>query len=195
MGIKVNLEDGMVEIGGNFQGALAFVKRQKGREYDPATKTWTVPQTIKDFVGWNRAGLPIDIMSGDNSNRYGDGNHVTRYGNVYSRDEWDAQKEAWKAEGEIAAKYAPENAQNDRLFAEALREVGVSEKGIRMIRAYIWDLEEVEGYRIKFSSPERRKQIYAIVEAYRKRQEEIWESQEAEEEARTIEIYERGGIL
>jgi len=195
MAIKVNLKDGVIEVGGNFQNALAFIKRQDDRKYDPATKTWTIPQTIKEFIDYNRTGFPIDILSGDNSNRYGDGNHVTRYGNVYGCDEWDAQKEAWKAEGEIEAKYQSDKTENDRLFSEALREVGVSEKGIRMIRAHIWDLEEVEGYRIKFSGPERREQIFAIVEAYRERQEEIWRKQEDEQEARTVEIYERGGIL
>ena len=195
MAIKVSLNDGIVEVGGNFQSALAFVKRQDGRKYDPTTKTWTVPQTVKEFIGWNNAGLPIDIVSGDNSNRYGDGNHVTRYGNVYSRDEWDAQKEVWKAEGEIEAKYASEELENGRLFSEAMRSAGVSEEGIRMIRAHIWDFEEVEGYRLQFSSPERREQIFNIVEAYRKRQEEVWKKQENEQEARTVEIYERGGIL
>ncbi len=195
MGIKVSLSDGMVEVGGEFKSALSFVKGQKGRTYDPATKTWAIPMTVKEFVGYNRTGRPLDILSSNGRGRYESGNHVTRYGTAYSRNEWDSQREIWKAEKEVAAKYAPESDEVEMAFSEAMIAIGVSKEGIRIIRAFIWDFEDVEGDRFQFSSQERRDKIFAIVEAYRKAKMDVWKRQEAEEEARTLEILERGGIL
>lgn len=190
MGIKVNLTDGQVELGGDFWRALAFVKAIEGRSYDGPTKTWTVPMTLQEFDSKNHA-FPMDVLVGNSSNRNQTGAHHTRYGNVYTRDEWDANKAIWKMEAEVERKYAPEIDAVKIDFVKALVDEGISENAARSVLALAWDFEEaVDRGKIQFSSQARQQLVGDSLAIYRKASEEVWTAKAAEIEARTNQIVE-----
>lgn len=170
MSIKVKVNDGAVEVGGSFEKALGFVKAQAGRKYDPATKTWTVPLSYKEFRAQAAAyGLPLDNGA----------EHVTRYGNRYSRDEWAAQQAADKAASEAGREMMPAvdaaKAAYMRQVMDALSVLGdeVARKLYDLFmrpnaRAGHLSLDEAERMGlIKFSSPARREAVAAAVKAAR----------------------------
>lgn len=115
MGIKVRLSDGSAEVGGGFEAALGFVKALPGRQYDPATKAWVVPMSLADFLA--RCSLPAEYGGAAYRSGRMESGHQTRWGNRYSRTEWEAQREADVAEREVRA--ATQDAVDDA--AEAAR--------------------------------------------------------------------------
>ena len=196
MAIKVKLTDGLIEVGGEFKGALAFVKGHEGRRYDPATKIWMVAMTLKDFIAYNRPGLPIEILSGNGSQRYQSGSHITRYGTSWGEEEWSAQKKVWSAESKIDNKYAGPSGANERQLKDDLLSIGVAERGATYLISRMWRLEDDEEFgKVQFSSPERRQQIYAAIEAYREREEAIERQRQDEIDAHAEAIWEQAGIL
>ena len=178
MGVKVKLTDGEVELGGNFQSALSFVRGFTGRSHDPSTKTWTIPITLKEFGKHN--SFPTEVLgSKGRHGRYVAGNHITKYGTVYSADEWDANKRAWKAEAEISSGFSGSYQDAESKFRQALAEIGVSQQGISVLVRNTWDLEEmVEFGRIKFASQEHERQVMAAVESYRQALEQTGQQED-----------------
>lgn len=188
--IKVKLKNGEVKVGGNFQAALDWVKSHSGRDYDPVTKTWTVPLPIEKFLSYGSARFPIDIVSGvQGKPRFESGSHVTRYGNVYSGEEWDAQRSVWKAEKEIAGDYTDDYEASKKQFQADLQSSGVSVAGVRMLESRLWDFEDAEGYRLKFSSRARRDEVFAIVEARRERDAAIGKAEDNDLDAARERIF------
>lgn len=155
MAIKIQLQDTTVEVGGSFQDALALVKRQPGRRYDAATKTWHVPQALADFR--RHCSLPLDTPHA----------HITRYGNGYTRDEWNAWQEGKRDEAEVADQFAPKYEALADDFRAKLAAAQVSQAGINLIASATQDIYEMEECgKIKFSTPERRAEIVGICEWY-----------------------------
>ena len=178
--ITVKLQDQTVRVGGDFQAALRWVKGFQGRTYDPQAKTWTIPTTYVEFKKASR--FPLDIDGSD---------HVTKYGNVYSRDEWDTNKAIWKTQQEVADKFFDEHASNRHWLQEELRSIGVSEQGIRYINARHWDLEmDIDSGRIQFSTPQRHEQVLALVEKFHKMEDATSAQEEAELNDRETRILE-----
>lgn len=195
MGIKVKLNDGTVEVGGEFKSALAWVKSFEGRQYDPATKTWTVPTTLREFDKKN-SRFPMDVLSGNGSSRTQTGDHHTRYGNVWAEEEWDAQKKVWATEGKIGQEYAGEYEEAENQLRNNLKEAGVSEAGINMIVSRVWDFSDmIEFGKFQFTSKEREAEITAIVEEYYVEFFQITEAEQNEIDAQTERIWEETGIL
>ena len=193
MAIKVKLQDGKIQVGGNFNAALAYVKGKDGRRYDVAAKTWTVPATVESFM--RNCSLPTEILEGDGSARYGDGNHVTKWGNVYSGEEWDAQKDVWAAEKRIGGDHASQYEASRKRFQADLAALGMSGAAARMLESHIWDCEDAEGYRLKFSSQARRDEVFAVVEARRGRDCAIGEAEDAVTDAERERIFSAVGVL
>ncbi len=217
MAIKVKLNDGNAEVGGEFNRALSFVKGFEGRKYDPATKTWTVPVSVHDFIGrCNSSLLPVEYSGvvGTVQPRHESG-HQTRYGNRYSRTEWDAMDEARQAES------AAGQALQDKVEAaeKALREAqmalllaatgGNADAAGRIYRQFVaangWyaglSIEEAEAEgAIQFSSPARRDAVIAAVDACHNHPlvkallASYREQSGAEEEAKR-EVYEKYGVF
>ena len=180
MAITVKLQDQTVRVGGNFQGALRWVKGFQGRTYDPRTKTWTVPTTYVEFK--KRSRFPLDIDGGD---------HVTKYGNAYTRGEWNTNKAIWKSEEEVADKYFDEHAVNRDWLCNELQKIGVNEQGARYILARHETLDiEKECGRVQFSSPQRRKQVLAAVEKFEKMEYDTYRHEDEELDARKCQILE-----
>lgn len=188
MAIRVKLSDATIELGGNFNSALQFVKGFSGRKYDPATKTWTVPTSISEFQKHNR--FPTEILSGNGGNRYASGNHVTKFGNAYSRDEWDATQEARSVEAKVAADFAKEKVALDSQFRQRLADIGLSENAIGLLASKPFDTEEMEeAGRIHFSSDERRTEIYAAIKWFRSEMERVWRAEDSAVEAANERIW------
>jgi hypothetical protein len=188
MAIRINLKDATVELGGNFNSALRFVKGFSGRKYDPTTKTWTVPTTISEFQKFNT--FPTEIISGNGGNRYASGNHVTKFGNAYSRDEWDATQEAWSAKAEIASSTAKHEVALDSQVREKLSAIGLSDNAVSLLASKPFDIEEMEeAGRIRFSSDERRAEIYAIIEWFRSEKVRVWQEEDNAVEAANERIW------
>lgn len=168
MGIKVQLQDAKVEIGGQFQEALKWVKSLPGRKYDPATKTWSVPMDLKAFRV--ACALPLNILSGSQA-----GVHVTRYGNPYGGSEWAADRSGRKAEQDALRRHHSETYRQLAALKDELEQriasLTMSERGKAFLAQFLVssdddlaDLEE-DG-RIAFSSEEVRTQAYAIEQWY-----------------------------
>lgn len=169
MAINVQLIDALVQVGGNFQDALAFVKSFQHLPFDRERKLWTLPTTdLKTFQA--RCTFPFDIASASQSHRSGE--HVTRYGTRYSRDAWEA-KRAFDAlvppDALVDAAQANEAAA-EAAFLASLRVFGYSDALIARLRSiydrFVGDLDEAEelGY-VQFSAG-RKQQIEKIFETY-----------------------------
>ncbi len=167
MAITVKLQDGTVSVGGEFNRALSFVKGLTGRRFDGATRTWTVPMGLTEFG--QRCSLPYDVLGGNGTGHNASGNHVTRYGNAYSREEWTATKEARRAESRVADEFAPKF---DALKAELcsrIQAAGLSDAAVKFLASgtHIFEIEDLEEMRaIKFSSAERRAAVLAVAKWY-----------------------------
>ena len=192
MGIKIKCSDGMIEIGGDFQGALALVKSIDGRQYDPATKIWTVPVSIHRFDSL-KIGRPVNVLSGDERGRFRSGDHHTRYGNVYSRDEWAATTEANQAEGEVGRQFEGREAEIEAKYRQQLAGLGIDEQMAGTILS--WRFEDlVESGQIKFSSPEREQAIWAIRNAHADEMMEVWRAEDDAKEAARERIWGKYGL-
>jgi hypothetical protein len=160
MAITVKLTDTTVKVGGEFKEALATIKAQAGRTYDPATKTWTVPMSLADFR--KVCSLPMDVE---------DGRHITAYGNPYSRSEWDATKAARRESATAEQAVRSQHAANyETIDAELVARLeAINPKGAAQLAKLIKDdaLEAAENAgRIKFSSPARRDALHTIAAWY-----------------------------
>jgi len=158
MGIRLQVRDGMVEIGGSFEAALSFVRGLPGRRYDPATKTWTADVTLGDLR--LRTYLPIEVL-GSRRQCPTAGDHITRYGNVYSAEEWRQAQQEFRAEAEQARRMAAA----EREAARRLLAAGVPAEAVERLIPRLWELGElVEAGAIRFSSEERRQAVMAVAE-------------------------------
>jgi len=197
MGIKVNLENGnQVEVGGEFGKALEMVKSIEGRCYDSATKTWTVPMSLRDFCEQVRFwGLPVDVLVGE-GHRYMSGNHVTRYGNAYSAEEWQAQKDVWAAEREVTREFSDAIEAPKQWLVEEMVAIGIPERAAKSVLALAHDFEyQVEVGKIQFSSQEREEKVRSLIAEYWKRQMAACEAEEAALDSVRTKIWEGAGIL
>ena len=170
MAINVQLIDALVQVGGNFQDALAFVKSFQHLPFDRERKLWTLPITdLKTFQA--RCTFPFDIASASQSHRSGE--HVTRYGTRYSRDAWEAKRasDALVPPDALVDAAQANKAAAEAAFLASLRVFGYSDALIARLRSiydrFVGDLDEAEelGY-VTFPVPGRKQQIEAIFETY-----------------------------
>ncbi|HEU5013936.1 MAG TPA: hypothetical protein VFT66_15555 [Roseiflexaceae bacterium] len=169
--LTVKLTDATVQVGGDFQNALAFIKSFDGRRYDGATKVWTVPTTLKAFAA--RCSFPYDVAAASGDARHRSGEHVTRWGTRYRGDEWSAKRE-YAAMQPPAALIAEEQTKRDaaeQALIATLRGFGLDDNGIARLRGLydrcMGNLSEAEALgKIRFSSPERRAAVEAAFDAY-----------------------------
>ena len=180
--ITVSTKTGTIKVGGDFNQALTFIKGIQGRKFDGATKTWNVPLTAQELKT-RMSGFPVEMPNGD---------HVTRYGNRYARNEWDAKCEAEKV-----------NVTHDE-NRRAVRQQMIAELGewIQADKiAFVANLIEsfqlagmMEYGKVKFSTPEKEAAILAIDDRYNAAMSKIIDAEEEEEAAKIERIYERYGV-
>ena len=165
MPITVKLTDAMVSLGGDFAVALARVKAISGRAYDSSTKTWSVPQTLLQFQK-EVSGLPVDVLSAANPAR--SGQHITRYGNKYSRAEWAAKRavDALVVPAEIVARVEAREQAAWQAFVAVIGDEAKAKQASAVLQRYESAAEAEEYGRIKFSSTARRAEIDAAWDAY-----------------------------
>lgn len=165
MAVRVQLQDAVVEIGGSFEAALAFVKAQAGRRYDPATRTWTVPMGLTDLrLHAEHRNLPVDVVESERLVP-ASGAHITRYGTVYAEPEWEAKKAEIEAEKRIAAARSAKVAEAEREAGRRLLALGIAPEAVERLVGQLLDIEELEeAGRIRSSSEERRQAVYAVAE-------------------------------
>jgi len=192
MGIKVQCSDGLIEIGGDFNHALAMVKAISGRKYDSSTKIWTVPVEMKSFDSL-KTGLPVDVLSGNQQGRFQSGGHQTRYGNTYSRNEWDAFREGERAATRAGEKFGDLMAEVEAKFRQQLADLGLSPQVIKVVLSYDFD-DLVEAGKIQFSSEERRQKIEAIRELYSNEMYKITMAEVDAQEAAREQVYDKYGL-
>ena len=192
--LNVKLQNGKVQVGGDFYRALAHVKRISGRKYDGDTKTWNVPQSMEEFT--KDCGFPVTVLSGNGlTAKNHSGSHKTQYGNWYSENEWSAIGEVRESDKNISNSYADRLNQVDRDCEQALRDAGFPEQFIGWLNGSLGDLEDVEArHNIKWSSPARREQVESILKSHVSEwmaiKEEELEAARIAEEA----IWERHGV-
>lgn len=171
MAISVKLNDAEIRLGGEFGSALAFVKGFTGRSYDGQAKAWTVPMTLLDFQKSASGRFPIDVLSAANAAR--SGQHITKYGNKYSANEWSAKREydAVRLPDALTAEARAREAAAEQALVEALKGFGMGDETIAKLRfieqRFHGDLAEAEEYgKIRFSSAERREAIESAFARY-----------------------------
>lgn len=190
--IKVLTTDGQViEVGGDFQRALAAVKQLSAPRFDGMTKTWTVgadaKQVIRHCATWH---LPCEAP---------DGTYWTKYGNGYNRSERDAFREMAKAEAEAEREMQPAVDAVDAWLDEQLAayygsadDARIAPVG-RIIR--LGDFEEaVEDGKLRFHTPAREPALRAIDEEYGKRIEAAVDARESAVQAARERIEEMYGF-
>ena len=162
MGIRLQVQDGMVEIGGSFEAALSFVRGLPGRRYDPATKTWTASISLGDLR--LSTYLPIEVVASERQCPAA-GCHITRYGNVYSAEEWREYQAALEEERKETAQRSRKMAAAEREAARRLLAAGVPAEAVERLIPRLWELKELaEEGAIRFSSEERRQAVMAVAE-------------------------------
>lgn len=185
MALTIKLQDATVSLGGEFSSALAFVKSLPGRKYDGATKTNSAAMTLKEFSA-RAQGRPFDVQSAAQSHRSGE--HVTRWGTRYSRNEWDAMRAADKAAGEAAHAARPQveaaereiRAELQRRALENAPSAEIARKMAALVEADGGMSEAIERRLVKFSTPERESAWLAIDEWY---WDAMWKAGEVERDA------------
>jgi hypothetical protein len=191
MAIKIQLKDGMVEVGGDFQSALNFVKSFEGRNFDSATKTWSIPVSLQDFGRGCR--FPYDVTSGHSNGRLASGSHVTKYGNSYSRDEWSAQVQARKAEAEISEAFGDKFFALDAELRQRAEQIQLNPKVLPAITSYNFE-SRLEMGSIKFATPAREVEVMALYHWYSDAKAALYEAQDDEVTTAKERIYEAAGI-
>jgi hypothetical protein len=164
MAITVKLTDATIALGGDWNGALAMVKSIAGRSYDGQAKTWALPLDLKAFSA-RAAGRPFDVLASATAHRAGE--HVTRWGTRYGRNEWDA-KRAVDAIQVPAALVAEAQQKRDAAERALIAVLGPNAAKVRnLYDRFAGDLDEAAelGY-ITFSSPARKAAIEAAFETY-----------------------------
>lgn len=212
MSIKVKLQDGNAEVGGDFNAALSFVKGLPGRHYDAASKTWTVDMPLVDFL--SRCSLPCDYSGAAYKNGRVEDGHRTRYGNHYSRNEWDARRDADKAERDARAPLQDavdeakralrdaqiallvEAAEGNAEAAQRLHAAFVAPMG----RCYDMDVAEAESLGlVRFTSSVKRQRVTAAIEAAREHplHKAVDAAEQAQDDAgenARLSVYEAAGL-
>lgn len=164
MALTVKLTDATVQVGGNFQQALGFVKRIDGRTFDGTTKTWSVPVDLKAFR--RLCSLPLDIIAGGGVQA---GRHITRYGSVYDRNEWEAKQATPAAVEAATASFPSQFAALEQELAGRVAACGFAPHLVPRITSIIasMQLEEMEEVgQVRYSTPERREQTHEINKWY-----------------------------
>lgn len=187
MAVTVKLTNATVSLGGEFSSALALVKSLPGRRYDSATKVNMVSIGLKEFSAVAAVhGLPFDVQSSAEAFRSGE--HVTRWGTRYSRDEWDAMREGDKAAAaaaqaarpQVVAAEAEVRAELQRRALENAPNAEIARKMAALVEADGGMGEALERGLVKFSTPERKAAWLAIDEWY---WNAMWQAGEAERDA------------
>ncbi len=180
--ITVQTTTGTCKVGGDFNSALAQIKAISGREFDSQTRTWSVPLTAEELKK-KLHFLPVDLPNGQ---------HITRYGNRYERNEWQATQEAGKVRVEHT------DARDDLrmwLKAELTKWIDASKVGVVGGLIEMAQLEDrIEYGSVQFSTPEKAAAITAINEEYWQRRHEIMVAEEDAEEAIKDRIYDKYGV-
>lgn len=185
MGVKVQCKDGMIELGGDFNSALAMVKRIEGRKYDSTTKVWMVPVELKHF---NFCGFPFNVLSGNMQGRFQSGDHHTRHGNVYSRGEWSEFQSAEAAARKVASEYAGKFVELESQYTKRLIEAGIPQKSISAVLTHRF-LDMVEYGRIQFSSEERKVTVMAIYQAWETEYSNLVQAEAEARDAAREQVY------
>lgn len=171
--IKVQATDGgIIEVGGDFARALSMVKSLPVARFDGTRKVWTVQATAAEIARTcTTYQVPCDLPSGD---------HRTRYGNGYTRHEWEAQAAMRKAETQVRDEMRPAEDAAAAWLDEQLSAYCGSAPAAQVVRIRRWiveyELEEaIEMGDIRFRSDARRDELLAIVRAYEDRMGAITE--------------------
>lgn len=190
MGIIVKLSDATVEVGGEFSSTLAFVKGLPSRRYNSADKTNSVTMTLAEFA--RSCGRPYDVRSAAQTHRSGE--HVTRWGTRYSRNEWDAKNEIAAAEKQIAQEFQP---RYDALKAELRQRstaIGLDARAVAMIER-AGELEMmIEAGRVQFRTDARRREVLALNDWYASAWNAIYEEEQDRAGDAAKQILEANGI-
>lgn len=189
--ITVNCKDGKIQIGGNFDSAKAIVKAMGGK-FDWNSKEWTVTCPVKEFDPL-RIGLPVDVISGEQNGRMASGNHATRYGNVYSRNEWNATQEAGKVS--LHEEYQPKHdALKNELRAKLTAfNPASADRLYPIISGLELDIYIEQGV-VQFTSPEREQALRAIEDWFCDAQTALFREQDDREQSIKEAIFEKHGV-
>ena len=164
--MRVQLSDGVVELRGAFAATLAFVKALPDRRFDGATKTWTMPLSIRQLGAMRFPdGVSLALAGGD-----------ICYGNSrwFSAVELQQGRNAHAAKDAVVAQLAQGQAAAwEALHVWIVAELAavVPEPLATRLRAVITDdpyaLEEgIDRGAVRFSTPAREAQLRAIHAAY-----------------------------
>lgn len=189
MTVRIQLKDGAISVGGNFQSAKDAAKSLPGARWNPAAKRWEATTLTVAEASKRLAGRPLDV-DGPRG-----GSHITRYGNGYSENEWAAMGAARKAEDEVFQAFA---ARRKALGDEAMRRldamgVPATHRVALTNRWYEFDDQVARGA-LQFSSPQREREIRAFVAWYGGEAAKLREEEDAAREAATALVWERYGI-
>lgn len=187
MSIQLHLKDGSIKVGGDFKSALARVKGNGGFRWNPGAKRWENPaMSVKDARLWF-SGYPLD-----GSGLRG-AFHTTAYGNSYTADEWQADKEARKEAGLVHDSFFPQYDALDKEARSRLDKLGVPYAHQSSLMD--WSFENnVERGAIQFSSRERETEIRAFVEWYQAEKHRLQDEEYGAAEAAKERVWERYGI-
>lgn len=180
--ITVQTTTGKVNIGGDFNRAVAQVKAVSGRKFDSQSKTWSVPISAEELKK-KLCMLPIDLPNGQ---------HITRYGNHYDRNEWQATQEANK----VSITHSNDRAVLSAWLRDELGKWIASDK-IGFVAGLIetFKLEDqMERGKVQFSTPEKETGVLAIDEEYCRRIYVITSAEQDEEEAIQERIFAKYGV-
>jgi len=155
--IKVHTQNERVEVGGNFQEALQMIKAIEGREYNPSTKTWTIPLTTQEFLkhaAFYR--IPVD------TNEF----HYTSYGTPWENEDWNTQKQVWNAQSKVDRKINDAIWEAQRSSDEALRLIGITEQGlITFLLENCYDEEKILA-RVQFTSARKQEKVMKVIDEF-----------------------------
>lgn len=188
--ITVNCSDGKISIGGDFNAAKSFIKNC-GAHFNGATKEWSIGESIKKFDPLNGFPFPVDVLSGSNG-RMSSGDHVTRYGNSYTRNEWNAKIESEKVS--LSHKFQPRFDTLKGELISKLQPLTPDDKIARIIDSFDGIDEMVSRGALIFSSPEKERAIREIENWYDSAKSALYQEQDDAETAIKEQIYDKYGL-
>lgn len=189
MTVRIQLKDGAISVGGDFQSAKDAAKSLPGARWNSVAKRWEATTLTVAEATKRLAGRPLDVDGPRGSS------HITRYGNGYSENEWAALGAARKAGDEVLRAFA---ARRKALGDEAMRRldalgVPASHRAVLTSRWYEFDDQVARGA-LQFSSPQREREIRAFVAWYGDLDAQLGEEEDAASDAATTQVWERYGI-
>ncbi len=159
--IDLLLKDGFIKVGGDFQAALARIKGLDGRKWNAQEKRWEAPSVTVAEAARRLTGYPLDVAGPAGSY------HVTKYGNGYTADEWQADQQARAAEKQARSSFEQQYRALEQEATRRLDALGVTHaQQATLINGWSEFNNNVERGAIKFSSPEREREIRAFVTWY-----------------------------